>query len=88
MNARFRSLHSLPPPEIKAQLNQLIRRYLERRSTVTAAAVVRHLEALCAHPDYRGSWEDRCAYRRLARHWNGLAWITAVSPCLSDYAEH
>jgi hypothetical protein len=45
------------------------------RSTAMAMAVAQHIEALCAHPDYRGSWEERCAYRRLARHWNGLAWI-------------
>ena len=42
-----------------------------------AMAVAQHIEALCAHPDYRGSWEERCAYRRLARHWNGLAWFVA-----------
>jgi hypothetical protein len=73
----------LPPPrplaprEIEIQLGQLIRECLIRNSTDMASAIVQHIEALCGHPDYRGSWEERCAYRRLARHWNGLAWIFA-----------
>lgn len=63
----------LAPQEIEACLGQLIRRYWTQRSMTIAAAVVQHIKALCEHPDYRGSWEERCAYRRLARHWNGLA---------------
>lgn len=77
MNARPSPPQLLTPQDIEARLGHLIRGYLIRRSTATAATIARHVEALCAHPDYRGSWEERCAYRRLARHWNGLAWINA-----------
>jgi hypothetical protein len=78
MNARsLHHPHPLAPREIETRLGQLIRGYLQLRSTAMAMAVAQHIEALCAHPDYRGSWEERCAYRRLARHWNGLAWFVA-----------
>ncbi len=79
----------LAPQEIEARLGQLIRGYLHRRSTALAAAVAQHIETLCAHPDYRGSWEERCALRRLARHWNGLAWFAtdqAVYPFIRPSA--
>ena len=80
MNAWSPIPRPLAPQEIEIQLGQLICECLHRRSTDLAASVVQHVEALCAHPDYRGSWEERCAYRRLARHWSGLAWISADSP--------
>lgn len=66
----------LAPTEIENRLGQLIRGCLSQRSAVMAFEVMHHIEALCAHPDYHGSWEERCAYRRLAQHWRGLAWIT------------
>lgn len=80
MNAWSHLPQSFTPREIEIRLGQLIRGYLKRRSTALATAVVRYIEALCAHPDYCGSWEERCAYRRLARHWSGLAWIAADRP--------
>ncbi len=79
MNARsLHPQHQLAPREIEVRVGSLIRGYLHHRSTAVAVAVARHIEALCAHPDYRGSWEERCALRRLARHWNGLAWIASA----------
>ena len=80
MNARslHHPQHQLAPQEIEVRVGSLIRGYLHHRSTALAVAVARHIEALCDHPDYRGSWEERCAYRRLARHWNGLAWIASA----------
>lgn len=80
MNAWSPSPRPLAPREIETQLGQLICECLNRRSIDLAAAVVQHIEALCAHPDYRGSWEERCTYRRLARHWNGLAWVAGDPP--------
>lgn len=70
----------LTPREIEVRVGSLIRGYLHHRSTAVAVAVARHIEALYAHPDYRGSWEERCALRRLARHWSGLAWFAAEQP--------
>ncbi|MCP5160030.1 MAG: ATP dependent RNA helicase [Gammaproteobacteria bacterium] len=77
MNTWSPSRQRLALRDLEAQLSQLIREYLNRRSSDMAMSVARHIEALCVHPDYRGSWEERCAYRRLARHWNGLAWLAA-----------
>ena len=63
----------LTPQDLETRLGHLIRGYLNQRSAALANAVVRHIEILCAHPDYCGCWEERCAYRRLAWHWRGLA---------------
>lgn len=58
---------------IEERLGDLIRRYVQQRSWGLARAVVRHLEALCLHPDYDGDPIQRCAYRRLAQHWRWLS---------------
>lgn len=71
---------SLTPQELEIRLGQLIRGYLNQRSAVLADAVVQHIEILCAHPDYIGCWEERCAYRRLAWHWRGLAQFITDPP--------
>lgn len=71
---------SLTPQDLEIRLGQLIRRYLSQRSVALADAVVRHIEILCAHPDYTGCWEERCAYRRLAWHWRGLAQFITDPP--------
>lgn len=70
----------LTPQDLEIRLGQLIRRYLSQRSVALADAVVRHIEILCAHPDYTGCWEERCAYRRLAWHWRGLAQFITDPP--------
>ncbi len=70
----------ITPQDLETRLGQLIRGYLNQRSVALAHAVVRHIEILCAHPDYCGCWEERCAYRRLAWHWRGLAQFITDPP--------
>ncbi|MEE4376632.1 MAG: ATP dependent RNA helicase [Candidatus Competibacteraceae bacterium] len=72
-----RSTVRLMPQQIEARVAELIHDCLSQRSTAMADAIVQHVELLCAHPDYNGSWEERCAYRRLARRWRCLAWLAA-----------
>ena len=69
----------LTPREIEIRIGQLIHASLNGRSSAMATAIVRHLEALCAHPDDCRSPEERCILRRLAGHWRRLAWITVDS---------
>lgn len=69
----------LAPREIEIRIGQLIHASLNGRSTAMAAEIVRHIEALCAHPDDRRSPGERCVLRRLAGYWRQLAWITANS---------
>lgn len=66
-------LYALASQTLEHRLAGLIRRYVQRRSQGLAQAVVRHLDALCLHPDYDGDPAQRCAYRRLVRHWRWLA---------------
>ena len=80
MNTWIPAPHLLTPQDIEIQLGQLICECLNRRLTDLAPVIVQQIETLCQHPDYCGSWEERCAYRRLARYWNRLAWIAADSP--------
>ncbi len=69
----------LAPREIEIRIGQLIHASLNGRSTAMATAIVRHLEALCVHPDDRRSPEERCILWRLAGHWRRLAWIAVDS---------
>jgi hypothetical protein len=71
--AEPRDLVSLASETLEQRLAKLIRRYVRRRSKDLADAVVQHLEALCLHPDYDGDADQRCAYRRLAKHWRWLS---------------
>ncbi|HRY15897.1 MAG TPA: ATP dependent RNA helicase [Candidatus Competibacteraceae bacterium] len=80
MNAGSPLPQHFSPREIEFRLRQLIRAYSKRSSIDLAVSVAWHIEALCAHPDYRSSWEERCAYRRLAWHWSALAWVAAHPP--------
>ena len=69
----FSSLAELPPDAIKQRLGDLIRRHVRERSPTIALSVVRHIEALCAHPEFDGDSTDRCGYLRLRAHWRWLA---------------
>jgi len=65
-------LCALPTSTIEGRLADLIRAYAREGSAALAQSVVRHLEALCGHPDLRDA-QRFCAYRRLAHHWRWLA---------------
>ncbi len=84
MNLNERSFElplSKPSPEqIEATLGLLMRWYLRRRSTSIARAVVQHIEALLAHPDFNAHPEQRCVYRRLAMQWRYI--VSVGSPGL------
>lgn len=66
-------LSALESAVIEQRLSELIRRYVHRRSTNLARAILSHIESLCRHPDFDGNPEQRCVYHRLARHWGWLA---------------
>lgn len=69
----------LTPREIEIRIGRLIQTSLNGRSTAMAIEIVRHIEALCTHPDDRRSPEERCILRRLAGHWRRLAWLAVDS---------
>lgn len=65
-------LLNMAPTAIEGRLASLIRRYAHNPSGPLAQGVVRHIEALCHHPNLRDPVLF-CAYRRLARHWRWIA---------------
>ncbi|AGA90807.1 hypothetical protein Thimo_2053 [Thioflavicoccus mobilis 8321] len=66
-------LDHLDPQTIQRRLGPLMRRYLSSRSAPAAHSVARHIEALCCHPDFFGTDDERCVYLRLVRQWRWLA---------------
>ncbi len=64
---------------IEARLAELIRRSARGCPPDLAETVLRHIEALCQHPELRDPAQF-CAYRRLARHWRWLAAHGGQSP--------
>ena len=78
MTALFQSpgastdLSLLAPEALEGRLGDLIRRYVRARSAELAQSVVRHVEALCCHPELRDP-ALFCVYRQLATHWRWLA---------------
>jgi hypothetical protein len=67
------SLASLDPADLRAGLEALLQAYQSSRSLLRAWLVVHYAETLSAHPELEEPDEQRCAYRRLARHWRWLA---------------
>jgi len=57
---------------IESRLAELIRRSARGCPPELAQTVLRHIEALCRHPELRDP-DQFCAYRRLARHWRWIA---------------
>lgn len=72
----------IDPNELEFGLANLVEAYQGSRSSLRAWLVVRYAEALCRHPEYEGSDEQRCAYRRLAKQWRWLATATQPSHSL------
>lgn len=69
---RIRRLDQLQPHAIEHRLGHLLRHYLRTRSPELAVSIVRHIEALCVHPDLAGATNNRCAYLHLKAHWRCL----------------
>lgn len=67
------TLDRLDPESLERGLYCLVRNYQATRSAMIAWFVVRYAQALCQHPDFEGSSEQRCAWRRLAAQWQWLA---------------
>lgn len=67
----------LSPAGLEVELGQLIRECLQLRTPTLALVIAQQIDVLCAHPDYRAAWEQRCAYRRMAWYWRRLAWVSA-----------
>ena len=63
----------LDPLDLQLGLHKLMEAYQASRSALRAWLVVHYAEAICEHPDFEGSDEQRCAYRRMARQWRWLA---------------
>lgn len=64
---------AIDPLELQFGLHKLMSAYQTSRSALRAWLVVHYAEAICQHPDFEGTDEQRCAYRRLASQWRWLA---------------
>lgn len=80
----LREIEGTTSQALKERVGHMIRRYVRESSRDLATAVVRDLEALCQHPDYGRDSQERCAYRRLAKHWR---WLSG-NPSEVGYQEH
>ena len=58
---------------MEKDLEFIMRQYQENRSPLLAKRVLNQIEALCNHPFFHGSDEQRCCYRRLAQQWRHFA---------------
>lgn len=65
--------HQLDSEVIERDLEFVMMRYQKNRSPSLANKVLQYIEALCNHPYFHGSDEQRCTYRRLAISWRHIA---------------
>lgn len=63
------------PEQIELRTGMLIRLYLKDKNQFVAATIVEHINAILSFPGFISDIKQRCALRRLAAHWNCLAWI-------------
>lgn len=65
--------NDLDPDALELAIRLLVNAYQRTRTRDLARSIVRYSQALCHHPEYEGTDEDRCAWHRLSRHWDWLA---------------
>ena len=78
---------ALAPHDLQNGLESLLQTYQSSRSALRAWLVVHYAEALCRHPEFEGSDEQRCRYRRLAQQWRWLATGGDDMPGSVSYSE-
>jgi hypothetical protein len=61
---------------LRTRAGDLIRHYVQTRSTDAAAAVADVLERLYWHPDFAQESRNRCELQRLRAHWLMLAFVS------------
>jgi len=71
------AFENLEPEALENGIFALLASYQDSRSGLIAWFVVRYAQALCKHPDFEGSDEERCAWQRLAAQWRWLAQVPA-----------
>lgn len=67
------------PEQIKVKIRMLIVLYLKAPNLLIADAVVKHIAAMPAHPNYIIDIEQRCLFRRLEMHWRCLVWTGDIA---------
>jgi hypothetical protein len=65
------------PAALRTRAGELIRHYVETRSTATAAAVADTLERLYRHPEFAQETRNHCDLQRLRAHWLMLAFVSS-----------
>ena len=60
---------TLEPSVLERGISRLINTYQVTRSAFWAWYVASYAFALCKHPDFEGSDDERCVYRRMAKQW-------------------
>jgi hypothetical protein len=63
----------IDPAAIERGILYFMAAYQRQRTEMLAWFVVRYAQALCRHPDFEGTDEERCAWRRVASQWRLLA---------------
>ncbi|MCB1773315.1 MAG: hypothetical protein KDI88_06830 [Gammaproteobacteria bacterium] len=72
-NALENPFLALSVTDLQRGLDGLLQAYESGGSALRAWLVVHYAEALCRHPDFEGTDEQRCSYGRLAKQWHWLA---------------
>jgi len=72
------ALEDLDPEALEHGIRCLLDTYQQTRSALIAWFLVHYAQTLCRHPDYEGSDEERCAWRRVSVRWRWLAQVPAT----------
>lgn len=65
------AFENLEPEALENGILALVASYHDSRSGLIAWFVVRYAQALCKHPDFGGSDEERCAWQPNGGGWRG-----------------
>lgn len=61
------------PETLLSNIHSFISAFQETDSTLFAWMISHAARALYRHPEYDGSAEERCVYRRMSKQWKMLA---------------
>jgi hypothetical protein len=66
------------PENIENRIGLLIRLYVCQPEQEIAMAVVKHINAILAHPKYITNTMARCQLRKLSEHWRYMIWNNSL----------
>lgn len=70
----------LEPEVLEREIRVLVEAYQRSRLALLAEFVAHYAQALCIHPGFEGTDQERCEWHRVSAHWRWFAHAPDFGP--------